>query len=152
MKFHPVSNNDKAAQYVAKMKDYVDNAIAGDVVIPMLRGRINASAVGAKLGFDRERFYSNELLEKEMNRLREFAGEEIVVIAKPVHSDKEIRTLEARIKTLEKLLLLKSLELEAVREENVRRERAEDHLLRTGRVVHPVERKCTARVSTDVDG
>lgn len=152
MRIDPVSNNDKAAQYVAKMKDYVDNAIAGNVVIPMLRGRINASAIGAKLGFDRERFYSNELLEKEMRRLREFACEEIIVAAKPVHSDKEIRTLEARIKTLEKLLLLRSLELEAFREENVCRERAEEHLLRTGRVVHPFERQCASHVSTDVDG
>ena len=137
-----ISNNDKAALYVTKMKRFVDKVIAGEIHVPIQHGRVNASMVAKQLGFARERFHSNALLEAELTRLRQFMGENASTASRTGEVDKEVRVLEARIKTLEKSLLLKTIELETLREEYRRREHAEDHLLRTGRIIHPFHRPC----------
>jgi predicted RNase H-like nuclease (RuvC/YqgF family) len=139
MKRENASNNEKAAAFVKKMNDYVDDAVAGRVLVPMRHGQVNVSAVAKKLGFARERFHSNKFLENEMSRLRAFMGDSPDQEINSTHSDKEIKALETRIKALEKALFLKTMELEAIREDNFRKEHAEEHLLRTGRVVHPYQ-------------
>lgn len=141
MKRETASNNEKAATFVKKMREFVDEALQGKAEVPMRHGQVNVTAVAEKLGFARERFHSNKALAQEMARLLEFMGQVAITEAKPGHSNKEMRALEARVKTLEKALLLKTIELEAVREQTLRRDQAEEYLLRTGRVIHPYQRQ-----------
>lgn len=139
MKREMQSNNDKATDYAKRMRRFVDDAMNGKLAVPMRHGRVNVSAVAAILGFARERFHSNELLEAELKRLRTFLNEQPEV-SLPADTPKELKALEMRIQTLEKALLLKSIELEAMRDAHLRQEHAEELLLRTGRIIQPFQR------------
>lgn len=139
MKRERLSNNDKATDYVNRMKRFVDDAMTAKLQVPMKHGRVNTSAVAANLGFPRERFYSNDLLAAELERLRAFLNEQPNTTVAP-GTPKEVKALIMRIQGLEKALLLKSIELESMRDLHLRREQAEEHLLRTGRIIQPFQR------------
>lgn len=130
------SNNAKASEYASRMSTFVDETIAGFQSIPMRHGKINWSAIARSLGFDRERFHSNDELKQQMERLRLYAHEHPKTTPAIQLGEDEIKKLRDRIRDLEEKLAIKTAECDSFYEETVRRKRAEEWLLRTGRVVH----------------